>query len=115
MPDGRGVPGMQPSLAGNAVVAGDAARLARVVLHGPASTLPVDRPRYAVQMPPFATALNDADAAAVLTFVRRSFGNHASALTPRQVATARPRRGRARRGRTPPICAIVLDPAAGAP
>ena len=42
MPDGKGVSGMQPSLAGSAVVAGDPATLIRVVLDGPAQALPAD-------------------------------------------------------------------------
>jgi glucose/arabinose dehydrogenase/mono/diheme cytochrome c family protein len=89
MPDGQGVPSMQPSLVGSAVVAGDPATLIRVVLQGPAQVLPADRPKYAVQMPPFASALNDADIAEVLTFVRRHFGNGASGVTTAQVAAAR--------------------------
>jgi glucose/arabinose dehydrogenase/cytochrome c5 len=89
MPDGQGVPGMQPALAGSAVVAGDTATLVRVVLRGPAQVLPANRPKYGVQMPPFAAALNDADAAEVLTFVRRQFGKNAPPIAPAQVAAQR--------------------------
>jgi glucose/arabinose dehydrogenase/cytochrome c553 len=89
MPDGTGVSGMQAPLRGSAVVAGDPDRLIRVVLQGPAQVLPADRPKYAVQMPPFASALNDADIAEVLTFARRTFGNGAPAITAAQVAAQR--------------------------
>jgi nitrite reductase (NO-forming) len=91
MPDGNGVSGMQPSLAGSAVVAGAAATLIRVVLHGPSQVLPADRPKYANQMPPFAAALNDADIAEILTFSRRVFGKGASSVTAAQVASERRR------------------------
>src|SRR5215471_1561106 len=47
MPDGTGVSGMQPPLAGSAVVAGDPSVLVRTVLRGPAAVLPANRPKYA--------------------------------------------------------------------
>jgi len=89
MADGKGVSGMQPSLVGNAVVAGDPTTLIRVILHGPAHELPADRSKFAVQMPPFAAAFNDADIAEALTFVRRQFGKGASPVTAEQVAAQR--------------------------
>lgn len=89
MPDGSGVSGMQAPLVGSAVVAGDPSRLIRVVLQGPGAVLPADRTTYAVQMPPFAAALNDADIAEVLSFARRAFGKGASPVTPTQVAAER--------------------------
>ena len=51
--------------------------------------LPADRAKYTVQMPPFAAAMNDADLAETLTFVRRAFGKGATAITPAQVAAQR--------------------------
>jgi mono/diheme cytochrome c family protein len=89
MPDGTGVSGMQPSLAGSAVVAGEPATLIRAVLHGPAQVLPASRPKYANQMPPFAAAMNDADLADALTFVRKAFGKGAPPVTARDVALQR--------------------------
>jgi mono/diheme cytochrome c family protein len=89
MPDGNGVPGMQPSLATSAVVAGDPATLIKAVLFGPAQVLPAGRTKYNVQMPPFAAAMNDSDLAEALTFVRRAFGKGAAAVTPAQVAAQR--------------------------
>ncbi len=89
MPDGAGVPGMQPPLVGSSVVAGDPATLIRVVLQGPAQVLPPNRPKYAVQMPPFAAAFSDIDIADTLTFVRKAFGKGASPVTVAQVKAAR--------------------------
>jgi mono/diheme cytochrome c family protein len=89
MPDGTGVSGLQPPLAGSAVVAGDPSTLIRVVLHGPASVLPATRAKYANTMPPFAAAYNDADLAETLTFVRRTFGKGASPITAEQVKKLR--------------------------
>ncbi|WUR12618.1 cytochrome c [[Empedobacter] haloabium] len=40
-------------------------------------------------MPDFSASLSDADIAAVLTYVRSSWGNGAGALTEQQVATLR--------------------------
>jgi len=89
MPDGTGVSGMQPPLVGSSVVAGDPATLIRAVLRGPASVLPANRPKYANAMPPFAAAMNDADMADTLTFVRKAFGKGAPAVTARDVARLR--------------------------
>ena len=90
MPDGRGVPGMQPALVGSRVVSGDLATLIKVVLLGPAQVLPADRPKYQVQMPPFAPAFSDEDIAATLMFVRNAFGGRIPELiTPAQVKSQR--------------------------
>jgi glucose/arabinose dehydrogenase/cytochrome c553 len=89
MPDGKGVPGTQAPLVDSAVVAGDPATLVRVVLHGPAQVLPANRPKYSVQMPPFAAAFSDADIAETLTFIRRAFGKGAPAITVDQVRAQR--------------------------
>jgi glucose/arabinose dehydrogenase len=89
MPDGSGVSGMHPPLAGSAIVAGDPSTLIRVVLHGPAQVLPADRPKYPAVMPPFALALTDADVAETLTFLRRVFGKGASPITAAHVAAVR--------------------------
>ena len=77
MRTGLGVPGAYPSLRNSPLVAGDSRALSDVVLKG----------RNA--MPAFDTTLNDADMAAVLTFIRASWGATRSAVSPRQVATAR--------------------------
>jgi len=87
MPNGTGVPGMQPALAGSAVVAGDPARLIDVLLRGPAAVLPPDREKFGTVMPPFA-GLSDEEIAAVATFVRRQFAS-AGDVTPADVKARR--------------------------
>ena len=85
--DGGGVPFMQPPLDGSSVVLGEARDLADFVLNGT-----VDREDwqsdYQNRMPGFAH-LGDADLAAILTYVRGSFGNSAGAVSAEDVAAAR--------------------------
>jgi glucose/arabinose dehydrogenase/cytochrome c5 len=88
MADGGGVPGMQPAVAGSAVVSGEPATLVKLLLRGPDAALPAGRKHYSNQMPAFA-AWSDADIAAVLSYARRTYGNGASAITPAQVAAVR--------------------------
>lgn len=90
MPNGSGVPGMQPALIGNAIVAGDPARLIRTILQGPAAVLPADREKFPVVMPPFGPALKDSDIASVVTYLRRNFAPGTTGeVTPEQVAALR--------------------------
>lgn len=89
MPEGTGVAGMNPPLAGSPLVAGDRTTLIRLTLYGPAQVLPAGRPKYGTVMPPFGAAFNDADLAATLTFVRRAFGKGASPVSAAQVAAER--------------------------
>ncbi len=89
MPNGSGVPGMQPALAGSAVVAGDPVLLINVVLRGPAAVLPADRAKFGNVMPPFGAVYNDADLASLLNYLRRNFAPAAPEVTPAQVAAQR--------------------------
>ena len=84
---GEGVAGLQPPLSGTPVPNGDPAVLAAWVMFG---TRPSALPRghYANVMPQFAY-LSDADLAALLSYVRGSFGNHADAVTPELIAGVR--------------------------
>lgn len=95
-PEGRGVAGAFPPLAGNARVTGDAAPLVRIVLHGLRGPLVVEGQRYDGVMTPHGAILSDDQIAAVLTYVRQSFGNDAPAVSPEVVAAERA----ATRGRT---------------
>jgi mono/diheme cytochrome c family protein len=87
-PDGSGMATLQPRLMDDPVVAGDPATLIRILLLGPAAVLPRDRPHYQNVMPALA-GLPDRDIANVLTFVRKTFGHGASAITADQVAAQR--------------------------
>jgi mono/diheme cytochrome c family protein len=84
--NGAGIPGVYPSLAGSPVVLGDPAALARWVLKGqrPAS-MPVGR--YSTQMLQFGW-MKPADAAALFSFVRSSFGNSAPPIDAAAVSKA---------------------------
>jgi mono/diheme cytochrome c family protein len=62
-------------------VTGDARVLARVVLNG--------KVRENLVMPPWKGALDDENLSAVLTYVRRAWGNEADPVQPAVVAAAR--------------------------
>lgn len=87
--DGRGRESAWPALAGNpSVTAPNAINAIRVVLDGgfgPATQME-PRPHG---MPPFGQMLSDNDVAAVVSYVRGSWGNAASAVTAPEVRRAR--------------------------
>jgi mono/diheme cytochrome c family protein len=85
--NGEGLPKVFPSLAGSAAVLGDPVELAQWVLSQkrPAS---IPAGRYPTQMLLFGW-MSDADAAAVLTYIRTHFGNTASPVDPATIAKAR--------------------------
>jgi mono/diheme cytochrome c family protein len=85
---GVGAPGMFPPLAGSEFVTGDEHRLARLVLHGLNGPVTVKGSTFNGQMPPW-QQLSDAELAAVLSYVRSSWGNSAPAVAPDLVATER--------------------------
>jgi mono/diheme cytochrome c family protein len=79
--EGEGVPGAYPALAGNrAVTLPVTANLVQVVLGGGFAPATAGNPRP-FGMPPYATVLSDADVAAVISHIRRSWGNRASAVS----------------------------------
>lgn len=83
---GQGIPGIYPSLAGSPIVLGDPKTLARWVVKGQrAASMPPGR--YSTAMPQFGW-LKDADAAALFTYLRSSFGNHAPPVDAATVASA---------------------------
>jgi mono/diheme cytochrome c family protein len=86
--DGRGVPDMQPAIAGGSWVKGDPQPLALFVLTGGFDSAGRKESDVENVMPPFAQ-LSDEDLAAILTFIRAKFGGGASAVTAAQVSEAR--------------------------
>ena len=72
-------------------VQGNEERLIKIVLKGLLGPIEVSGKQYPGQVPmtPFAGLLNDKEVAAVLTYVRNSFGNKASAITPEKVKAVR--------------------------
>ena len=78
---GEGVAGAYPALAGNRAVTMDPpANLVRVVLLGGFAPSTAGNPRP-FGMPPFATVLSEEDVAAVLTHIRKNFGNQGHTVT----------------------------------
>jgi len=88
-PDGKGVPYLFPSLAGSPNVRStDPTSLVRVVIEGARSVATAGEPT-GPGMPSFAWMLSDDQAAAVLTYVRNSWGSSAPAVEASQVAQGR--------------------------
>lgn len=78
---------MNPPLIQTSFVLGDNPTLIKVLLNG-MSQVEIDGESYFNVMPSF-SYLTDADIAHVLTYVRNSFGNKASAITVQDVTKAR--------------------------
>lgn len=86
--DGRGVPEVFPPLAGSEWVTGSPDVPIRIVLHGLIGPVTVGEATFTSAMPPLST-LSNAEIAAVLTYVRQTFGNDASPITEAAVNTLR--------------------------
>lgn len=86
--DGGGVPRMNPPLIKTDYVLGNKTRLIKVLLLGLNENVEIDGEYYSNPMPAQAN-LKDQEIADVLTFVRNSFGNKASAVTAGEVKTVR--------------------------
>lgn len=84
---GKGIKGAFPALAGSALVKGDKSVLASTVLIGRAG------------MPAFKDELGDAELAGILSYIRASWGNAASPVTPADIAAARVKSKAARTAR----------------
>ena len=85
--DGGGVDGMNPPLTKTDYVLGDKTRLINVLVNG-LKGVDVNGEEYHNVMPS-QSYLNDQQMADVLTYVRNSFGNKASAVTVSEVKTVR--------------------------
>ncbi len=91
-PDGKGLIASQfPPLSGTPWVTGNPERLIKIVLKGLMGPIEVLGKEYPGQVPmtPYEGMLNDSEVAAVLTYVRNSFGNQASAISPELVRKVR--------------------------
>jgi mono/diheme cytochrome c family protein len=89
---GMGTPGTFPPLAKSEFVTGGSKRMAAIVLKGLQGPVTVAGGNFNGAMPPWEgdpTFKKDENLAAVLTFVRSSFGNSASEVTKEQIAEAR--------------------------
>jgi mono/diheme cytochrome c family protein len=91
-PDGKGLPASGfPPLQGTKWVEGNQDRLIKLVLKGLHGPIEVQGKTYPGQVPmtAFQGMLNDEEVAAVITYVRNSFGNNASAVSPARVKEIR--------------------------
>lgn len=86
--DGKGVRGMFPPLSGNAKVTGEPAEIISIVLFGLEGPIIVNERDYNQAMPP-QSYLSDKQIADILTFVRSSWDNKASAINAGEVLKAR--------------------------
>jgi mono/diheme cytochrome c family protein len=85
-----GSPGVFPPLAGNKdVTAKDPAKVIGIVLHGLNTPITVNGKEYSGGMPSWKGTLSSADIAAVLTYVRSSWGNDAPAVTEKMVSAVK--------------------------
>ena len=83
---GAGVPGAFPPLAKNPFVTGDPKKVIGVLLNGLHGKISINGQDYNGQMPAWKGTLSNADIANVITYIRTSWGNSASAVTEAQVA-----------------------------
>jgi mono/diheme cytochrome c family protein len=87
--NGTGVPNMNPPLINTSYVSGDKQKLIKWVLKGSTEQhVDIDGDSYSNNMPA-QNNLADQQIADILTFIRSSFGNKASAVTVAEVKTAR--------------------------
>jgi mono/diheme cytochrome c family protein len=87
--NGEGVPHIYPPLANNeSIVMRYPINAIRIVVNGGFPPSTQDNPRP-YGMPPFGQDLSDEDIAAVVSYVRQSWGNHVPAVSPAEIAGAR--------------------------
>jgi len=93
-PNGQGLPKVYPPLVGSPWVTGDPERLTKLTLHGLWGPIEVNGKTWDPQkgVPPmtaFKALLDDEELAAVLTYVRNTWGNEASPVAPGLVERVR--------------------------
>jgi mono/diheme cytochrome c family protein len=96
-PDGRGQERIAPGLVGSALALAPAEIPTRVLLHGKEGAIGL--------MPPIGAAFGDEQLASVLTYIRREWGQTATAVDPATITTVRS----ATRGRTRPWTDAELE------
>jgi mono/diheme cytochrome c family protein len=90
-PEGKGLPGIYPSIISSDWLKGDPDRVIKVLLHGLSGPIRVNGEEFKqlapLPMPPM--GLDDQQMADVLSYVRSNFSNKAPAVTPAQVKSVR--------------------------
>jgi mono/diheme cytochrome c family protein/glucose/arabinose dehydrogenase len=89
--DGKGVSGLAPALADASWVTGPPERLARIILQGMSGPVEVNGVTFDGVMPPHGHVkeLDDDTLSGLMTYIRRSFGNSASPISPQKVRKIR--------------------------
>ena len=87
--DGAGKPNQAPPFIGSDWVLGSPDRMIRIPLAGLTGPIKVKDQEWNLAMPAMGASLSDDDLAAVLTFIRQSWGNQGSAIIPEQVKAVR--------------------------
>jgi mono/diheme cytochrome c family protein len=90
-PNGAGLEGAFPPLAGSEYVNGPAIVPIAIVLHGLQGEITVKGKTYNGAMMAWGSVLNDDDLAATLTYVRSQWGNRSAPVTAAQVRAVRAR------------------------
>lgn len=90
-PDGKGLDPAYPPLHDSIFVHGDSERLIKITLYGLMGPMQLHGKKFdgKVPMTPFGGLLKDKEVADVLTYVRNTYGNKATAITPEQVKAVR--------------------------
>ncbi len=108
-PNGEGTTGVYPALAGSEyATAADAGVPIRVVIHGLQGPITVKGAAYNSLMPPYGIGIvmSDEEVAQIVTYIRTSWGNSASAVTAHDVHEVR----EATKGHTGAMTAELLKP-----
>ncbi|MFL5320854.1 MAG: c-type cytochrome [Myxococcaceae bacterium] len=87
--DGTGMPNMFPPLAKSDFLMADKERSIRIVINGLQGPVVVNGNKFNQVMPPLGTQFKDDQIAAVLSYVRNSFGNSGEGVTAEEVAKVR--------------------------
>lgn len=91
--NGRGMDRFGPPMAGSEWVLGDERRLSLIILHGLEGPIVVQGKKYdapeILPVMPAHSVMDDADIAAILTYIRNEWGNQASPVTPGTVGSTR--------------------------
>ncbi len=108
-PNGMGLPPAFPPLGKSEYVTGDPKRLVAIILKGVMGPITVNGTQYNSAMPGQEAVLNNQKVAGIASYVRNSFGNSASQVTPEQVAEIR----KELQGRTTPWTEAELNAMTG--
>jgi len=87
--NGEGKPGQAPPLAGSELAQAIPERMIRIPLYGLTGPVTVLGQAYNLSMPAMGATLSPDDLAATLTYIRTSFGNKASVITPDQITAVK--------------------------